>query len=349
MARKSRKQIAVEEPVIESVSSEVFATAIYARLSVENSGKSEKVDVIANQIEICKSYIAERPYLNLIDTYVDNGRTGTVFDRPEFNRLMNDIRTGRIKCLVVRDLSRFGRDYIEAGTYLERVFPQIGLRFIAIKENYDNFDADGSGESLIIPLQNMINTLYSKDISRKVSTALKAQMESGEFKKRNRGDLRAVHRQGKFIADLAVSRAAAGLKAHGFQRFPVLHPQCRLPQQVKQRIGIRFLSAADAHAQRQGGDPHLFHGERHFRQPERLIFRRDDTSVKVQRHPQRPRPGKQHRFLPHRLIFPGIFHKAQIPERDVALPLRVRLILAAADDHKILVIVKAVIVHRVCP
>ena len=185
MARKSRKQIAVEEPVVESVSSEVFSTAIYARLSVENSGKSEKVDVIANQIEICKSYIAERPYLNLIDTYVDNGRTGTVFDRPEFNRLMNDIRTGRIKCLVVRDLSRFGRDYIEAGTYLERVFPQIGLRFIAIKENYDNFDADGSGESLIIPLQNMINTLYSKDISRKVSTALKAQMESGEFKKRN--------------------------------------------------------------------------------------------------------------------------------------------------------------------
>ena len=141
MARKSRKQIAVEEPVIEPVSSEVFSTAIYARLSVENSGKSEKVDVIANQIEICKSYIAERPYLNLIDTYVDNGRTGTVFDRPEFNRLMNDIRTGRIKCLVVRDLSRFGRDYIEAGTYLERVFPQIGLRFIAIKENYDNFDA----------------------------------------------------------------------------------------------------------------------------------------------------------------------------------------------------------------
>ena len=129
MARKSRKQIAVEEPVIESASSEVFSTAIYARLSVENSGKSEKVDVIANQIEICKSYIAERPYLNLIDTYVDNGRTGTVFDRPEFNRLMNDIRTGRIKCLVVRDLSRFGRDYIEAGTYLERVFPQIGLRF----------------------------------------------------------------------------------------------------------------------------------------------------------------------------------------------------------------------------
>ncbi len=184
MARKSRKD-AVAEPIVEVAPLQIFPTAIYARLSVENSGKSEKVDVITNQIEICKSYIADRPYLNLVDTYIDNGRTGTVFDRPEFNRLMTDIKSGRIKCLVVRDLSRFGRDYIETGTYLERIFPQIGLRFIAIKENYDNLDTDGSNESLIIPLQNMINALYSKDISRKVSTALKAQMEQGTFQKRN--------------------------------------------------------------------------------------------------------------------------------------------------------------------
>ena len=184
MARKSRKD-AVAEPIVEVAPQQIFPTAIYARLSVENSGKSEKVDVITNQIEICKSHIADRPYLSLVDTYIDNGRTGTVFDRPEFNRLMTDIKSGRIKCLVVRDLSRFGRDYIETGTYLERIFPQIGLRFIAIKENYDNLDTDGSSESLIIPLQNMINALYSKDISRKVSTALKAQMEQGTFQKRN--------------------------------------------------------------------------------------------------------------------------------------------------------------------
>ena len=185
MARKSRKIVAVAEPVVEVTPLQIFPTAIYARLSVENSGKPEKVDAIANQIEICKSYIADCPYLQLVDTYIDNGRTGTVFDRPEFNRLMTDIKSGRIKCLVVRDLSRFGRDYIETGTYLERIFPQIGLRFIAIKEHYDNFDTDGSDESLIIPLQNMINALYSKDISRKVSTALKAQMEQGTFHKRN--------------------------------------------------------------------------------------------------------------------------------------------------------------------
>ena len=185
MARKSRKTTPAVEPVVEAAPLQISPTAIYARLSVENSGKSENVDVIANQIEICKSYIADRPYLSLVDTYIDNGHTGTVFDRPEFNRLMTDIKSGRIKCLVVRDLSRFGRDYIETGTYLERIFPQIGLRFIAIKENYDNFDTDGSNESLMIPLQNMINALYSKDISRKVSTALKAQMEQGTFQKRN--------------------------------------------------------------------------------------------------------------------------------------------------------------------
>lgn len=185
MARKSRKITPAVEPVVEAAPLQIFPTAIYARLSVENSGKSENVDVIANQIEICKSYIADRPYLSLVDTYIDNGHTGTVFDRPEFNRLMTDIKSGKIKCLVVRDLSRFGRDYIETGTYLERIFPQIGLRFIAIKENYDNFDTDDSNESLMIPLQNMINALYSKDISRKVSTALKAQMEQGTFQKRN--------------------------------------------------------------------------------------------------------------------------------------------------------------------
>ena len=98
MARKSRK-IAAAEPVCEAAPLQIFPTAIYTRLSVENSGKPEKVNVIANQIEMCKSYIAGCPYLDLVDVYVDNGRTGTVFDRPEFNRLMTDIKSGRINAL----------------------------------------------------------------------------------------------------------------------------------------------------------------------------------------------------------------------------------------------------------
>lgn len=183
MARKVRNVETTKEITIPK--SERIPTAIYARLSVENSGKSEDKDVIRNQIEICKAYVEENPQFDLIETFVENGKTGTTFDRPQFNRLMDDIKSGKIKCLIVRDLSRFGRDYIETGTYLERIFPNIGLRFISVKERYDSFTVDTSNEALMIPLQNMINSLYSKDISRKVSSALKAEMEAGTFKTRN--------------------------------------------------------------------------------------------------------------------------------------------------------------------
>lgn len=181
MARTSRKKI-TEKPVQAVSPSQVFPTAIYARLSVENSGKDDEGAALENQIAVCEEYIKACPHLELIETYSDNGRTGTVFDRPAFNRLMGDIRCGRIKCLVVRDLSRFGRDYVETGTYIERIFPQLDVRFISIKENFDSFATDGSNESLMIPLQNLINDLYSKDISRKVFTALRIQMENGEFR-----------------------------------------------------------------------------------------------------------------------------------------------------------------------
>lgn len=181
MARKSRA--AIDAPIAEQVSAPiVFQTAIYARLSVENSGKADEGAALENQIEVCKEYLKGCPDLNLIEVYADNGKTGTVFDRPQFNRLMEDIRSGQINCLVVRDLSRFGRDYVETGTYLEKIFPQLDVRFISVKEQYDSFATDGSNESLMIPLQNLINDLYSKDISRKVFTALRIQMENGDYR-----------------------------------------------------------------------------------------------------------------------------------------------------------------------
>ena len=126
MARKSRKNRNRRNRFAKQHRCKSFRQPSMPVSLWRTAGKSEKVDVITNQIEICKSYISGCPYLDLVDVYVDNGRTGTVFDRPEFNRLITDIKSGRIKCLVVRDLSRFGRDYIETGTYLERIFPQIG-------------------------------------------------------------------------------------------------------------------------------------------------------------------------------------------------------------------------------
>ena len=184
MARKSRK--AQAQPVAE-VKKETAAlpTAIYARLSVENSGKDDDGNSLQNQIAVCEDYLDGCPHLRLTEVYSDNGRTGTVFDRPAWNRLMDDVRTGKVQCIVVRDLSRFGRDYVETGNYLEKIFPALGTRFISVKENFDNFTCGNAMESLSVSLQNLVNAMYSRDISKKVSTALRAQMETGAFRNRN--------------------------------------------------------------------------------------------------------------------------------------------------------------------
>lgn len=180
MARKSRKNTGavIETPV---QTSNYFSTAIYVRLSIENSGKDDDGDSIANQISFCKAYLAEHTDLKLYDIYEDNGEKGTNFGRPEFKRMMDDIRSGKVKCVLVKDLSRFGRDYIEAGEYLEKIFPFMGIRFISITDGYDSLTCDDAEGALMIPLKNMINDVYAKDISRKIITSFRARQEKGEF------------------------------------------------------------------------------------------------------------------------------------------------------------------------
>lgn len=180
MARKSRKTTGavIEAPVQEN---NYFSTAIYVRLSIENSGKDDDGDSIANQISFCKAYLAEHTDLKLYGIYEDNGEKGTNFDRPEFKRMMDDIRSGKVKCVLVKDLSRFGRDYIEAGEYLEKIFPFMGIRFISITDGYDSLTCDDAEGALMIPLKNMINDVYAKDISRKIITSFRARQEKGEF------------------------------------------------------------------------------------------------------------------------------------------------------------------------
>lgn len=180
MARKSRKTTGavIEAPAQES---NYFSTAIYVRLSIENSGKDDDGDSIANQISFCKAYLAEHTDLKLYGIYEDNGEKGTNFDRPEFKRMLDDIRSGKVKCVLVKDLSRFGRDYIEAGEYLEKIFPFMGIRFISITDGYDSLTCDDAEGALMIPLKNMINDVYAKDISRKIITSFRARQEKGEF------------------------------------------------------------------------------------------------------------------------------------------------------------------------
>lgn len=183
MARKSRKSAAAVVPAAETVTAgaEAVPAAIYARLSVENSGKDDDGDSIANQVSFCQEYLKDHSDLRLEAVYEDNGEKGTHFDRPQFRKMMEDIRRGRIRCVIVKDLSRFGRDYIECGYYLEKIFPFMGVRFIAVTDRYDSLTAEDAEGALVVPLKNMINAAYAKDISRKIITSFRARQEKGEF------------------------------------------------------------------------------------------------------------------------------------------------------------------------
>ena len=183
MARKSRKIYntadapAVKEKIKDKAV--IYPTAIYARLSNENNGKEDNGASIENQIDICREYISRIPDLQLIKVYKDNGWTGTVMDRPSFNEMMEDAKAGIVKCIVVRDLSRFGRNYIETGSYIETILPEMGVRFVSVKEDFDSIKCDN--DDLMVKLQNLINYLYAMDISRKVETSLHTKMKEGTF------------------------------------------------------------------------------------------------------------------------------------------------------------------------
>ena len=137
MARKSRKIAASDlmaQGVVNSAQEmKIYRTAAYARLSVEDS-KNQDCDTIENQLSLVRNYIEEKPYLIQTAEYIDNGVSGTRFDRPEFMRMVADMRAGKIDCIVVKDLSRLGRNYIETGDYLEKIFPFFGIRFIAVTD-----------------------------------------------------------------------------------------------------------------------------------------------------------------------------------------------------------------------
>ena len=158
----------------------VYQAGGYVRLSVEDSGKPG-ADTIINQRELIQSYIDSQPDMQFCGLYCDNGRTGTNFDRPEFERLMEDVRSGKVDCIVVKDLSRFGRNYRETGSYLERIFPLLDVRFIAVNDNFDTLTAERSQDGYIVPLKNIINEVYSKDISRKLLPVFAAKQQNGEF------------------------------------------------------------------------------------------------------------------------------------------------------------------------
>lgn len=165
-----------------------FYAAMYLRLSREDndmgktvgSGNLESIS-IGSQRELIRSFIREREDIELFDCYADDNYSGSNFERPEFKRMMGDIEAGKVNCVIVKDLSRFGRDYIETGRYLEQVFPALGVRFIALTDRYDSFSADAGENDIVLPVKNFINDSYCRDISTKVKSQLAIKRRNGEY------------------------------------------------------------------------------------------------------------------------------------------------------------------------
>ena len=157
-----------------------YNAAIYVRLSKDDGDKAES-NSITNQKELIKDYLKSMPDIHICSERVDDGFSGVDFSRPAFEAMLSDIKAGIINCVIVKDLSRFGRNYIEVGKYLENIFPFLGVRFISINDNFDSANKRTDAEELILPFKNLMNDAYSRDISVKIRSQLLVKRKNGEY------------------------------------------------------------------------------------------------------------------------------------------------------------------------
>ena len=175
MARKSRKDMVCD--AVSSVPGRVvYRAGVYKRLS--SSDTKKRGDSLETQHKIIEGYISDAPDIRLCESYVDNNATGTNFERPGFQRMLADAESGKINCIIVKDLTRFGRNAIDSGYYLEKCLPSLNVRVIAVTDNYDSNDGDGG---IMLPLKNIIAESYALDIGRKCRAVQRQKIIDGRF------------------------------------------------------------------------------------------------------------------------------------------------------------------------
>ena len=175
MARKSRKQTAAPMPA----PSLYVHVALYIRLSVEDNKK--RGCSVENQKLVLNDFLSDKPDFVVYDTYIDNGATGTNFHRPGFQQMLSDIEAGHINCVIVKDLSRLGRNSIDTGYYIEQYFHAHNVRFIAVTDQFDTADSGNLHGGIMLPLKNMINEAYALDIGRKIKAQARQAMKDGDY------------------------------------------------------------------------------------------------------------------------------------------------------------------------
>ena len=200
MARKSRINVNLSTP------KKNFKVGAYVRLSILNNNTDDE-NTIENQKSIILNYINNNNDFELVKFYEDNNKTGTNFNRNGFESLLEDIRYKKINCIIVKDLSRFGRDYKECSNYIENILPFLNVRFIAINDKFDSANIKNN-DILSMQLKNIVNEIYSKDISKKVSSALKSKRKNGQYlcNLPTYGYLKDTENRGKVIVDEEASQ-----------------------------------------------------------------------------------------------------------------------------------------------
>ena len=165
---------------MENTQNKIWNTTLYLRLS-RDDGDKEESNSITGQRELLRDYISQRPEFREYAVRVDDGFSGSTFERPSFQKMIEDVKAGRTDCIIVKDLSRFGRNYLDAGEYIEKIFPFLGVRFIAVNDNYDSLGDKKASDDLIIPFKNLINEAYCRDISVKIRSQLEIKRKNGQF------------------------------------------------------------------------------------------------------------------------------------------------------------------------
>ncbi|MEE0791274.1 MAG: recombinase family protein [Clostridia bacterium] len=168
--------------MLEKIKRTIYKVAIYIRLSKEDMDKGyDESESITNQKALLIEYVEKLGWeYELVDIYIDPGYTGTNFNRPDFKRMIRDIELGKINMVITKDLSRLGRDYIETGEYIEKWFPENNVRYVSVTDNIDTF-ATNNGNNDIAPFKSILNDMYSKDLSKKIKTALHTMQKQGKW------------------------------------------------------------------------------------------------------------------------------------------------------------------------
>lgn len=179
MARTKNRQMKQAETLVQLSPQKIWKAGIYTRISIDING--EKRESLETQKLIALSYAESHPDIEVVKFYKDDGMSGTNFERDDFMRMLNDIKTKEINTVIVKDLSRFGRNLEEVSNYLEKIFPFMQVRFIAVNDNYDSISPECDNQMLGIMISNLANDMYAKDASVKSSGAMKIRMESGEY------------------------------------------------------------------------------------------------------------------------------------------------------------------------